>query len=84
MAHAYTSDPGYTGWKTRNLLRAQGRGAKIVTTDPRFPGAEVEYKPRELREIYPWHVKNGDYHRDRVRGTFCKPVTQDGTEWNTE
>lgn len=82
MPHAYTSDPGYTGWRTRDLLRTQGQGAIVVTTDPKWMNREVEYKPRELREQYPWHVKGEDYHVARVRGTFCKPVDQAGEPWN--
>lgn len=80
--HAYTKDPNYTGWKTRNLLEAQGRGAKIITTDPKWEGREVEYKPRDLREVYSWHVIGEDIHEGRVRSTFCKPVTKSGGPWS--
>ena len=83
MPHAYTSDPGYTGWKTRNLLEAQGQGAKIVTSDPRWVSREVEYAPRALRERYSWRVKGEDYHSARVSGTFCKPVDRNGELWTT-
>lgn len=78
----YVGTPGYTGWKTRDLLRALGQGATLITTDPRWEGREVEYKPRELREQYPWHIKGEDYHRARVRGTFCLPIDKDGKVWS--
>jgi hypothetical protein len=74
MAVPYRQRPGYTGYSTEKLLRALGNGAKIVTTDPRWAGREVEYAPREPREMYPWHVKGEPY--GWVRGTFCKPVTE--------
>jgi hypothetical protein len=80
VGREYHKAPGYTGWKTRDLLRALGNGAKIVTTDPRWEGREVEYAPREAREQYPWHVKGEA--TGWVRGTFCKPVTQDGGPWS--
>jgi len=82
MGRAYTSDPGYTGWKSRNLLQALGQGAIIVTTDSRWEGREVEYKPRELREQYPWQVKGEDYHSARVRSIFCQPVDKEGEPWS--
>lgn len=72
MGARYQNAEGYTGWKTRDLLLAMGRGNKIVTMDPRWPNREVEYRPREAREQYPWHVIGEPY--GWVRGTFCKPV----------
>lgn len=80
MGKRYTDRPGYTGYRNSELLRAVGHGAKIITTDPRWPDREVEYKPREPREHYPWHVKGEA--TGWVRGTFCKPVTQDGGPWS--
>lgn len=71
MGREYQRAAGYTGWKTRDLLLAIARGEKIITTDPRWAGREVEYRPREPREQYPWHVKGEPY--GWVRGTFCKP-----------
>lgn len=71
MGEHYQNRPGYTGWRTRDLLLAMARGDKIVTTDPRWPNREVEYRPREQREQYPWHVIGEP--TGWVRGTFCKP-----------
>lgn len=76
----YTDRPGYTGLKASDLLKAQGRGAKIITKDPRWPDREVEYKPREVREQYPWHVIGEP--TGWVRSTFCLPVTKDGGPWS--
>lgn len=80
MGREYQTSVGYTGWRTRDLLRAMGNGATIITTDPRWEGREVEYRPRELREQYPWHVKGEA--TGWVRGTFCKPVDQNGDPWS--
>jgi hypothetical protein len=80
MGKTYEDRPGYTGWRASALLRAMGAGAKIITTDPRWPDREVEYRPREPREQYPWHVIGEP--TGWVRATFCKPVTQDGGPWS--
>lgn len=71
MGREYQNNAGYTGWKTRDLLRAKGHGAKIVTMDPRWEGREVEYRPRDGREILSWHVIGEA--TGWVRSTFCKP-----------
>lgn len=80
MGREYQQTSGYTGWRTRDLLRALGHGATIVTTDPRWEGREVEYAPRDPREQTPWHVKGEQL--GWVRATFCKPVAKGGGPWS--
>lgn len=71
MGKAYSQQPGYTGWRTRDLLLAIARGERIITMDPRWRGKQVEYRPRDSREMLPWHVIGEP--TGWVRGTFCKP-----------